>query len=148
MAAKKKKTPKKSAKANMPALIPQPNGKGALLAGGIPGNKGGGRPKSEVRAAALEGADVAIPFLKSVVEEAIEAKKKKKDGVLGLFRSKAEAIAASKILLQFGLGTQTEVSVDDIRNRLSRQLEVLREELPAALLERVLTRLKPIWTDA
>jgi hypothetical protein len=28
----------------MPALIPQPNGHGALYAGGVPGNKGGGRP--------------------------------------------------------------------------------------------------------
>jgi len=38
-----KKTTKKTAK--QPHLIPQPNGKGALMSGGTPGNKGGGRHK-------------------------------------------------------------------------------------------------------
>ena len=36
-----------SEKNSVPALIPQPNGKGALYSGGVPGNKGGGRKKSE-----------------------------------------------------------------------------------------------------
>ena len=41
------KTAKKRAR---PALIPQPNGRGALLAGGMPGNKGGsGRPPDEFK---------------------------------------------------------------------------------------------------
>jgi hypothetical protein len=40
----KRKTAKKTAKPK-PRKIPQPNGKGALYAGGVPGNKGGtGRP--------------------------------------------------------------------------------------------------------
>lgn len=40
----KAKSAKKSA-TRRPALIPQANGRGALLAGGVPGNKGGtGRP--------------------------------------------------------------------------------------------------------
>lgn len=35
----------KTATSKLPALIPQPNGKGALLSGGMPGNAGGtGRP--------------------------------------------------------------------------------------------------------
>ena len=32
-----------------PSLIPQPNGRGSLLSGGMPGNKGGGRPREEIR---------------------------------------------------------------------------------------------------
>jgi hypothetical protein len=128
------KTAKKTAKNS---LIPQPNGKGALLPGGQPGNKGGGRMKSEVRAAALEGADIAIPFLIKVVKDAKAGKGPRREG-----------IASSKVLLQFGLGTQTEVSVDDIRNRLTRQLEVLREELPAPLLDRILPRLRVIWVGS
>jgi hypothetical protein len=40
---KPRKIPKKTAKPK-PRKIPQPNGKGALYAGGVPGNKGGGRP--------------------------------------------------------------------------------------------------------
>lgn len=37
--------------ANVPALIPQPGGRGALYAGGVPGNKGGGRQSSAFLAA-------------------------------------------------------------------------------------------------
>ncbi len=38
-----------------PKLVPRPDGKGALLTGGVPGNKGGtGRPPNEVRALARE----------------------------------------------------------------------------------------------
>ena len=33
----------------MPVLVPQPNG-GALLTGGVPGNKGGGRPPKKFAA--------------------------------------------------------------------------------------------------
>lgn len=84
------------------------------------------------------GADIALPQLINIVRP----KKGKPTS------SKREIIAAGKVLLQFGLGTQTEVSVDDIKNRLTRQLQVLREELPAAMLERVLSRLRVIWTDS
>lgn len=39
----------------MPKLIPQPNGRGALLSGGVPGNKGsGGNIANKVRKQALE----------------------------------------------------------------------------------------------
>lgn len=42
--------PKNSDKNSEPELVPQPNGKGALLTGGVPGNRGGtGRPPNEIR---------------------------------------------------------------------------------------------------
>lgn len=127
----KKKTPVKTPGAE---LVTQLHG-GALKTGGNPGNKGGtGRPKSEVRAAALAGADKAIPKLIAIVEDAKS--------------EKSEITAAGKVLLQFGLGTQTEVSVEDIKHRLTRQMEVLREEIPLAILERVVARLHPIWTGS
>lgn len=44
----KRKTAKKTAKAR-PALVPQPDGKGALLTGGMPGNAGGGRPPQALK---------------------------------------------------------------------------------------------------
>ena len=40
--------------AKQPHLIPQPNGRGALLSGGKPGNKGGGRVKEKVYERAAE----------------------------------------------------------------------------------------------
>lgn len=45
------KSAKKSAKAKKPKLVKRPNGAGALLSGGVPGNKGGtGRPPDEFKA--------------------------------------------------------------------------------------------------
>lgn len=52
-------------------LIPQPNGKGALLKGGVVGHRGGGgRPKSEIRKACAEAFDSRIPRLLQIMDEA------------------------------------------------------------------------------
>lgn len=54
MAAKKpatlKRQARETAKKSAPTLVPRPDGRGALLSGGKPGNKGGGRPKDEFQA--------------------------------------------------------------------------------------------------
>ena len=50
-----------------PTLIPQPNGRGALLSGGVPGNKGGGNVKSKARQAAAEGGAKAIKLLNQIL---------------------------------------------------------------------------------
>lgn len=126
------------------ALVPRANGRGAILQGGNYGNSGGGRPKSEVREAALQGADLAIPILVAMLN----------DKTLRATNPGVVAQAADK-LLKYGLGTQTEVSVDDVKHRLARTLSVLRDMLsPDALtadahprlLNDVLTALKPIWS--
>jgi len=131
----RKKGPKK--KGPKPPLVPQPNGS-ALYAGGVPGNAGGtGRPKSEVRAAALAGADVAIPKLIAIVEDVTSEKR--------------EITAAGKVLLQFGLGTQTEISIEDVKYRWQRTLNEMRQCAIEGLLSedalgRMLARIKPLWT--
>ena len=44
-----------SEQTSAPHLIPQPNGRGALLSGGVPGHRGaGGRPPDELRRASRE----------------------------------------------------------------------------------------------
>ena len=64
------KTAKKTAK---PAKIRQPNGKGALYAGGVPGNKGGtGRPPNWLRDYCDEL--LARPETKEQVEEILDNK--------------------------------------------------------------------------
>jgi len=56
---------------NSEGLVPQPNGKGALLKGGVVGNRGGtGRPKSEIRKACAEAFDSRIPRLLEIMDEA------------------------------------------------------------------------------
>lgn len=127
------KTPGKSPAHAVVPMREQPHG-GALRTGGT--NKGGpGRPKSEVRAAALEGAEKAIPKLVAMIENKT------------LHTKRPEVvIQASERLLKYGLGTQTEVSVEDVKHRLTRTLTVLREELAPEILARVLGKLKPIWS--
>lgn len=50
-----------------PPLVPQEHG-GAIYRGGLPGNKGGGRPKSVVKAACLRSFDERIPVLESIAD--------------------------------------------------------------------------------
>lgn len=51
------------------ALIPQPDGRGALLSGGMPGNRGGiGKPKSLVRQRCRDSFDERIPVLEKIVD--------------------------------------------------------------------------------
>jgi hypothetical protein len=53
-----------------PIVVSQGNGRGALLAGGIPGNRGGpGRPSSEVRARCRARSYDRIPVLESIADD-------------------------------------------------------------------------------
>lgn len=79
---------------NTPDLIPQKHG-GALYSGGKPGNKGGGRPKSVVRALAREEG------YKSLVRLAKRAEAEE--------MSMADAIRLADLQLKYGIGTQSEV---------------------------------------
>jgi hypothetical protein len=67
---------KNSDKNSEPALVPRPDGRGALLTGGKPGNSGGtGRPPDELRALARQGLGVSIPAtckLISIIDQALE----------------------------------------------------------------------------
>ncbi|GLC25077.1 hypothetical protein [Roseisolibacter agri] len=118
--------------------VEQPHG-GALLSGGVEGNRGGtGRPKSEVRALALEGAERAIPVLIDIVEDA--QLRKKKPAVV--------AIAGDK-LLKYGLGTQKEITVDEVKGRVRKTIDAARELLPPeaypGLFADFMARLNAIW---
>ncbi|HEX5409194.1 MAG TPA: hypothetical protein VFW89_05435 [Gemmatimonadaceae bacterium] len=113
------------------ARIAQPHG-GALLPGGLLGHRGGtGRPRSVARAAALEGAEAAIPILRALLEQP-----------KGRHATK---IAAAVALLRYGLGTVRELSVDEVREQLRRTIDVIRQELPADQAESLLALIRPIW---
>lgn len=132
-AAAARKTAKKSASAAgpRPPLVPQPNGRGALLAGGMPGNRGGtGRPRDEVRQMALDGAAAAVPKLVALLE-------RDDDDIV---------VKAGKELLRYGLGPAKEISVDVVKGRLRETIRVLHEMLPPADAARVVAALRPVWS--
>jgi hypothetical protein len=78
-----------------PVRVRQPHG-GALFSGGVPGNRGGtGKPRSEVRQALREGAAKAVPRLQEIVTRPDTSAK--------------DVIAASRVMLEFGVGRPPEI---------------------------------------
>lgn len=167
------KTAKQTATAT-PALVPQPNGRGALLSGGMPGNAGGpGRPPSIIRERLRGSYEQRIAVLEQVADgEAMErvevplatvlphARCPKCEGpveakdaatlvlisVEGTRSARvAERIAALDQMAKYGLGTTKELTVDHVRGRLEETYRVLLAELPADLFERVNARLSEVW---
>lgn len=80
-----------------PALVPQPNGRGALLAGGVRGHKGaGGRPPSELRA-----------LMRGKLQDRLAII----DGILNNRKtSPSDRLRALDFLARYGLGTRTELA--------------------------------------
>jgi hypothetical protein len=92
-------------------LIPQPNGKGALLSGGKPGNKGGtGRPRMELR-------DRMVGSLAERVRIAEEIADSPKS-------APSDRLRALDFLAKYGLGTtmtETDTEGNDVTVRVVRQ---------------------------
>ena len=110
-------------------LIPQPHG-GALLPGGVPGHKGaGGRPRNEVRALLLEGAEVAIPKLRAQLDSDDTA----------TVRNAAEAF------LKYGVGTVKEISVENVRTRVQKTLDVIRKHVSPEQMAAMTPELRQVW---
>lgn len=106
---------KKTAK---PALIRQPNGKGALYAGGVPGNRGGRKPKSAIREQLLDVVeDHGVAFVRGVLDGTTEA-------------SVAEKAMVFDKAAKYSLGTEKELSVDAVRDRNVATRRTIQHDLP------------------
>jgi hypothetical protein len=113
---------------DLPTLVPQPNGRGALLSGGIPGHAGGsGRPPSEVRKAARLAFDERLPSLAAIADTA---------------ERDSDRIRAIEALGHFGFGKELSAAV--IRERLTRTIEIIREELGDDA-EGVIAQIRAVW---
>lgn len=121
------KTAKKTAK-------PSPRSGVAFPLGAHAGNTGGkkgrsGRPREEIRALLLEGAEVAIPRLRAQLESSDPS----------VVRSAAEAF------LKYGVGTRREIAVEDVRKRVAETLEIIRRHVPPDVVQSMLPELKSTW---
>lgn len=129
------KTAKETAK-QLPALIPQSNGKGSLYAGGMPGNAGGtGRPPSAIRALMRQHLDFEV-----LADLMAEYKKGDRD-----------TLEVAEYLAKYGLGGETqkiEVVSPAVRENLRQTIAIINEELDMKTAERVLERLDKVWSDA
>jgi hypothetical protein len=165
----KAKTPTVTA---TPALVPQPGGRGALYQGGVPGNRGGvGRPPSAIRAhcrgsfsdriAVLEAiADgdatetVRVPLVVLLAHaacpkcgEGLKVTGDDPDLRIEVKRSAqaTDRIAAVDKLGKYGLDARTQMSVDDVRERLRATVGLIREAVPTDEADRLLERIRPLW---
>ena len=142
-------------------LVPQPHG-GAIRWGGT--NKGGtGRPKDELRAMLLEiGRDTAAPFLESVLDGDVTVRlvgtcshchkdtditdewEDQLEDAVG--RSVETRIRASEQALKYGLGTQKEVSVQNVRERMERTLELIQRMVEPEAAKALIEAIRPVWS--
>lgn len=177
MKPKRRKSAKKSAKPR-PALIVQPNGRGALYAGGVPGNEGGtGRPPSVIRDRFREALDKRLPVLEDVADgqvmQRIEvpmfvvlkyARCPKCEGelvateqyvgmeLITTIEGRVSASPRDRLLAIKGMAdvgmNSTRLDLEEIRNRLSRTLATIRTILPSDMAEVLIGALRPIWRAA
>lgn len=109
-----------------PVLVPQPHG-GALRRGGKPGNLGG-RPANAIRRRLRGSFAQRLDTLKDIAD----------NGETG------EKLKALDLMAKYGLGTVKELTVDDVRERVAKTVEVIREHL-GEQADALLVKLEPVW---
>ena len=127
----------------------QPHG-GALLTGGVPGNRGGyGALPSHLRALARAGASQGLVLAARIAAgEAIPQTivTNPETGATQDVDMRADHMAvvrATDVLVKHGLGPQ--LAVDDARARVAATHDLLRAELPPELFARVAPKLAEVW---
>jgi hypothetical protein len=120
------------------------HGRGLLRVGGT--NAGGsGRPPSEVRRACRESFYERIPILEKIADGEGMTTVKALDGTV-VGTAAAEPSERIRAIAELGkIGMAGNVSLEDVRERLRAQWQVLRDELPVDIAARVIPRLSAVW---
>lgn len=132
---------------HLPAKVPQANGRGALYAGGVPGNKGGGRIPDQVRRDLLEAYHThGLGGIRKLLQlQALTIGKGKKRRVLE--PELDHFLKAAEHAAKHGLKPEILTLVSpDVQNRLQRQIILLTSK-PTWDTQELLAALEPIWTD-
>lgn len=145
-------------RAETPALIEQPHG-GALLAGGVPGNAGGGRPRNAIRdrLASIVDED-GVDFIRGVVRGEVvtrlvqkcehcgkEPTKQTAEELLKSVPAVTDRVAAFDKAARYGIGTTKEITVDHVTGRLEETYAILLAHLDADTFARVDAELTKVW---
>ena len=117
----------------MANLIPQAHG-GSLRSGGVPGQKGGsGAPPSELRKRLQGSLADRITILEEIADDPDVRPR--------------DRIRAVDTLARFGLGVAVgELTTEDVRERLTKTLDVIQHELTPDDAERLIRRIEPLWS--
>jgi hypothetical protein len=131
----------------LPAKIPQPHG-GALYAGGVPGNEGGGRRPMTLRQRLAVSLEKRIPILEQIADgEAIVRMRTPEGEESETLVSAAigDRLKAIDTMGRYGPGTVRELSTDEVRERLRETLAIIRRALPEPAAVEVITQLREVW---
>ena len=144
-AARARKTPAKAAPDAV--RVAQPHG-GALLRGGVKGNRGGlGNLPSQLRAMARDGAAKGLALAAKIAAgEAIPQSVVNAAGEVSdadMRPGHGEIVRAVDVLVKHGLGPQ--LAVDDARARVAATHDLLKRELPPELFARIAPQLAEVW---
>lgn len=128
------------------------------LRGGNPGNKGsggaGGRPPSEIRQRCRgsfydririleEIADGTLPLVRKCTKCGHKPAKQEVEEASAA--AAADRIRAIDLLGHYGLEVDKGVSAADVRQRLGRTIDIIRESLPPEQALELLDALRPVW---
>jgi len=128
-----KASAKASGKKKRRALVPQPHG-GALLPGGTGAyGKSTGRPPDLVRAALRASFEERVGVLEEIADGRVPK------------AQVSDRIKAIDTLAKYGLGTIQEMSVDSVRGRLARTIELIRSELEPEQAATLLAKMAVLW---
>ena len=116
-------------------VIPQPHG-GALVPGAgrgpTPGAPNAGRPPSEVRAALRQAFADRLPIITGIADDAM--------------LPPTDRLRALEVMARHGLGTVTELGVDDVRDKLAATVAAIRRTVPPDVAAPLLVELRTVWT--
>ena len=136
---------------NEPKLIPQPHG-GALLSGGKPGHRGvlTGRPREVIRerlSGVMEhhGVDTLTEILTAPRERFVTCSKCGHEMEVKPPSSDADRIRATDIAGKYSVGTITEVSADQVRDKLHMTLDLIDQMLDPRDATKLREALREVW---
>lgn len=114
------------------ALVVPSHGRGLIRRGSRPGGlPGAGAPPSELRARLRGSMAERVAILEGIADSKSA--------------SDADRIRAIDTLAKYGLGTLKEISTEDVRAKLQTTIALVRQRLPAAEADSLLTEMREVW---
>jgi type I restriction enzyme M protein len=99
----------------LPEKVVPSHGGGRLFSAGVPGNAGGsGAPSSALRARLRGSLAQRVAILEEIADDPTALK--------------SDRIKAVDVLARYGLGAATELTVENVRERLGRTIDVLQQD--------------------
>lgn len=119
---------KTSGKSSPKVRVPK-HGNGLLVTGWQ--QPGPGRPPSALRALLRESFADRVRIAESIADSGEH--------------DASDRLKAIDLLAKYGLGTTKEISVESVRERVQKTVDVLRARIPADQLPPILAELKEVW---